>query len=336
MTTTVLKGIEMYIKLAAAEIIGGGVVAFPTETVYGLGANAYDEAAVAKIFEAKGRPADNPLIVHICDKSALSEICTDIPELAYKLADRFWPGPFTMVLPKSDKIPYITSGGLDTVGVRMPSHPVARQLISLCETPIAAPSANLSGSPSPTSARRVFEDMNGRIPYIIDGGECEVGLESTVVAFEDGGVRILRPGGVTKEMLEQVAPRVIIDEGVTGRVSDDIRPASPGMKYKHYAPKAEVILVKGSVEGYRKYVEKNVSEGDFCLVFDASDAVMGVPYVEYGHDPRTQAHMLFEALRELDGRGAHRVFARCPDKNGIGLAVYNRILRAAAFNIVEV
>lgn len=320
----------------AAEIIrSGGVVAVPTETVYGLAANAFDKNAVKKIFEAKGRPSDNPLIVHIADYGQISEIASEIPTLAEKLAEAFWPGPLTMIMPKSKRIPYITSGGLDTVGIRMPSHFAARELIRLCGVPLAAPSANLSGSPSPTSAKRVFEDMNGRIPAIIDGGESDVGVESTVISFEDGGVRILRPGGITKEMLLTVSPKVTVDAGVTAMLAEGTVARSPGMKYKHYAPKANVMLIKGSCEAYREYVQNNAVPGDYCLVFEDSEAVQGLGYLTYGNTPDEQAHRLFEALRQLDEKGAKRVFARCPDVLGVGLAVYNRILRASGFCLID-
>ncbi len=336
MITVVLKALDLYIKFASEIIKEGNVVGFPTETVYGLGANAFDENAVRKIFEAKGRPADNPLIVHICDMSMLnSDIVSSVPPLAYKLAEKFWPGPFTMILPKSDKIPSVTSGGLDTVGVRFPSNETAQNLIRLCGVPIAAPSANLSGSPSPTNARRVYQDMKGRIPVILDGGECEVGLESTVVCLEGDGVRILRPGAVTKEMLSEVCP-VTVDGGVLSEVPESENVRSPGMKYRHYAPKAEVILVKGPLSAYRKYVEENADETTFCLLFDVDEKVDWIPYEVYGDSSGDQARTLFEALRKLDERGAKRIFARCPDRDGVGLAVYNRILRAAGFDVVEV
>lgn len=321
---------------AAAEIIkSGGVVGIPTETVYGLAANAFDAEAVRKIFAAKGRPADNPLIVHISSLSMINDIASYVPPLVGELAKRFWPGPLTMIMPKSEKIPLVTSGGLDTVGIRFPSHPVAMRLIGLCGVPLAAPSANLSGSPSPTSAKRVFDDMNGRIPAIVDGGESDVGVESTVIAFEGDGVRILRPGGITREMLLEVCPNVTVDSGVLNEISPDAVARSPGMKYKHYAPKAEVRIIRGSLEAYREYVAKNAQDGDCCLLFSESEAVGGVPYICYGKSSKEQAHGLFEALRVLDERGAKRVFARCPETDGVGLAVYNRILRAAGFCIID-
>lgn len=326
---------EAELSLAAELIKSGEVVGFPTETVYGLGANAFDSAAVEKIFRAKQRPADNPLIVHISSLEMIDGIAAQIPLLALKIAERFWPGPLTMVLPKTEKIPAVTSGGLDTVGIRFPAHPVARRLIELCGVPLAAPSANLSGSPSPTTARRVFEDMSGRIPAIIDGGESAVGVESTVIALDGDGVRILRPGGITPQMLREVTENVTVDEGVIKELSPDAVVRSPGMKYKHYAPKAMVKLIKSDIEDYREYVKNHAKTGDFCLVFGDGESVEGVPYLTYGDSAEAQAHELFEKLRQLDELGAKTVFARCPAAYGVGLAVYNRILRAAGFCVVD-
>lgn len=335
MRTDVLTPTEENLSLAAEKIRAGEVVAFPTETVYGLGANALEPDAVKKIFNAKGRPADNPLIVHISRVDDIEKVASYVPDIAYKLAEKFWPGPLTIILPKSEDVPKITSGGLDTVGIRFPSNPVARRFIELCGVPIAAPSANLSGSPSPTTAKRVFEDMNGRIPVIIDGGECKFGVESTVISIDRSTVKILRPGAVTDEMLLEVVDSVIIDGGVLHEIPSGQKALSPGMKYKHYSPKADVTLVKGSYEAYSEYVKNNPKDGLFCLIFDEDEAVDGVPYVTYGKDSETQAHRLFEALRELDERGARFVYARSPESTGIGLAVFNRILRAAGFKIVE-
>lgn len=335
MKTKMLSCSEADLEEAAELIKSGNVVGMPTETVYGLAANAFDKTAVAKIFEAKGRPSDNPLIVHVADLDTAANAVSEIPPIAKKLAERFWPGPLTMILPKSDKIPMITSGGLDTVGIRMPSHTAARRLIELCGVPLAAPSANLSGSPSPTTAKRVFEDMNGRIPAIIDGGESDVGVESTVISFEGDGIRILRPGGITREMLCAEAENVTVDKGVLNELDEGAVVLSPGMKYKHYAPQAQVILIKGDLSAYREYVLKNAAEGDFCLVFNASEAVNFIPYLVYGSTSGEQAHMLFEALRRFDELGAKRVFARCPSPEGVGLAVYNRILRASGFCVID-
>lgn len=338
MTTKIYEPTEENIKRAAELIKSGETVAFPTETVYGLGANAYDAEAVKKIFAAKGRPADNPLIVHISDMEMLKGITSEVPEYAFRLADKFWPGPLTMIMPKSQKIPHVTSGGLDTVGVRFPSNPVAKELIRLSGLPIAAPSANSSGRPSPTNAGRVYEDMSGKIPAIIDGGECDIGLESTVIALSGNKVTVLRPGKVTAEMISEVLPEadVSVDEAVSKEVAKDAVVASPGMKYKHYAPKADVIILKGSREAYREYVRRHCGDGVFCLLYDESDSIDGVPYICWGSTHEEQAKKLFEVLREFDEKGAKRVYAMCPDTDGIGLAVYNRILRAAGFSVLEV
>jgi len=323
------------IQTAADLLRAGGLVGIPTETVYGLGANGLDPAAVGRIFQAKGRPQDNPLILHIPGADWLERYCRDIPAAAYELARRFWPGPLTMIMPKSDRIPLVTSGGLDTVGIRFPSDECAHRIIEKCGFPLAAPSANLSGSPSPTNAKRVFEDMNGRIAAIVDGGESEVGVESTVIAFENEGIRILRPGKIAYEDLKAVTDNVFIDHGVLERVAEGEKVRSPGMKYKHYAPKAEVVLLDGTAEEFRGYVKENSADGYFCLVFSDKEAVDGVPYLTYGESADEQAHWLFERLRQFDGMGAKKVFAHCPSQDGVGLAVYNRILRSAGFNVIE-
>ena len=334
--TVMLDGSELSVRKAAAFIQSGEVVGMPTETVYGLAADAFNEEAVAKIFAAKERPADNPLIVHISDLTMISDIAAELPQLAVTCAKRFWPGPLTMVLPKTPNVPLITSGGLDTVGVRMPSHPVARALIDAAGVPLAAPSANLSGSPSPTRAEHVMKDMKGRIPAIIDGGECEAGVESTVICFEEGAIKILRPGRITAQMLAEVTPDVRIDKGVLHAVESGAKVASPGMKYKHYAPKAQVTLVEGTAKQFAIYVLKHADEGTLCLVFSETDIEgLDVPYIVIGDTPEQQAHELFAALREADSRGARTVFARCPKTDGVGLAVYNRMIRAAAFRVVK-
>lgn len=335
MITKILGASSNDIEEAAKLINMGEVVGIPTETVYGLAADATNDVAVKKIFEAKGRPCDNPLIVHICDFKMVYDIANEVPPLAYKLAEKFWPGPLTMIMPKSDKIPLVTSGGLDTVGIRYPSHPVALELIKKSGKPLAAPSANLSGSPSPTSSQRVFEDMNGRIPAIIDGGESSVGVESTVISFENDTIRILRPGMVSYEDLLAVTDKVIIDSGVTNEIDPSVIAKSPGMKYKHYSPKANIILVDSDSDNFKNYVLENLDENTYCLVFNSCDAPLGVKYLTYGETSLEQAHNLFERLRELDELGAKTVYARCPEKDGVGLAVYNRILRSAGFNLIK-
>lgn len=334
--TKLLDNSEASIKEAGALIRGGNVVGFPTETVYGLGADALNEEAVRSIFTAKGRPADNPLIVHVSDMAELEPLVRELPPLAVKCAERFWPGPLTMVMPKSDRVPLVTSGGLDTVGIRMPSHPTARAIIREGGCPVAAPSANLSGSPSPTTAGHVWNDMNGRIPAIVDGGSCCVGVESTVISFEGESIRLLRPGFVSPEDLREICDRVLIDKGVMEKLGENVQVASPGMKYKHYAPRAELTIVEGTPEAFRSFCEKNAAEEDVLLVLDGKDAE-GLPQrcIVLGMSGEAQAQSLFDALRTLDDMGAKRAFARCPDRRGVGLAVYNRLLRAAAFRVVK-
>lgn len=335
METLLLGTTDADISKAAGLIRHSEVVAIPTETVYGLAANAFDENAVKKIFAAKNRPCDNPLIVHISNFDMVYDVAASVPELAYKCAELFWAGPLTMIMPKKDTIPLVTSGGLDTVGVRFPSNPVARKIIDRCGLPLAAPSANLSGSPSPTNAQRVYEDMSGRISAIVDGGESDVGVESTVITFENDGIRILRPGGISREDLMRVCDNVIVDEGVSSKLPSNTVVRSPGMKYKHYSPKADVILIDSDIDSFREYVIKNSVENTYCLLFDEGEAVDGVPYLAYGDDSVEQAHNLFERLRQFDEMGAKRVYARCPERSGVGLAVYNRILRSAGFNLIK-
>ena len=321
---------------AAALLRDGELVAIPTETVYGLAADARNGRAVASIFAAKGRPADNPLIVHIADKAELRTLVASVPPVADALAEAYWPGPLTMIFPKADGVPNEVTAGLDTVAVRMPSHPVARRLIELSGCPLAAPSANRSGSPSPTDAHRVAEDMDGRIAAIVDGGACAVGVESTVISVCGDRVRLLRPGAVTVEMLEAVVGTVEIDEAVLKPLSDGATAASPGMKYKHYAPKARVMLVRGDAKAYCDYVNAIAEDGVMALCFDGEEQGLTVPYVTYGRrdDAVTQAQQVFEALRLLDERRATLAYTACPSPEGIGLAVYNRLLRAAGFEVV--
>lgn len=333
--TRLLTSSEADIQYAAELLRSGEVVGMPTETVYGLAADAENSAAVKKIFAAKGRPSDNPLIVHIEDISRLEEYVRDIPETAYALAEKFWPGPLTMVLPKRGNVPDVTSAGLDTVGIRIPYHPAARRLIEISGKALAAPSANLSGSPSPTTAAHVAADMYGRIPAIIDGGSCPVGVESTVVSFDGGAIRILRPGFVSAEELSEfgktAADRHILEAALEG---ETVR--SPGMKYKHYSPKANVTIVDGGREEYMEYVGSRRGEGVFAMPFDSDAKECAIPYISYGDTSEEQAARLFAVLREFDELGAKQVYARCPSKNGVGLAVYNRLLRAAGFEVTEI
>lgn len=314
----------------------GGIVGIPTETVYGLAANAFDGGAVAKIFKAKGRPQDNPLIVHISDISQLDSVVSDVPPSAYALAEKFWPGPLSIIMPKGDRIPDEVSCGLDTVAVRMPSHPAARDIISYAGVPLAAPSANLSGSPSPTTAQHVIDDMWGRADAIVDGGMCDVGVESTVVSLVGKKPRLLRPGGVSLEQLKSVLGDVEVDSAVLAELEPGQKAASPGMKYKHYSPKARVIIIKGSFDNYKRFVRGK--KGCAALCFDGEGDKLDIPFIEIGreHDSIAQAHLIFDALRKLDEMGVQTAYARCPDSDGVGLAVINRLLRAAAFTVLDV
>lgn len=335
--TEVVQPDAVQLKRAAALLKSGEVVGIPTETVYGLAANALAPEAIRKIFLAKGRPQDNPLIVHIAAQEQLRDLVAALPDTAIKLAERFWPGPLTMILPKSDRVPLETTGGLGTVAVRMPSHQAAQRLIEACGFPLAAPSANLSGSPSPTTAAHVYQDMDGRIPLILDGGTCEVGLESTVIAVHSDKVRLLRPGGITVEMLRAAVSSVEIDDGVLHRIANDAKVSSPGMKYKHYAPKARVVILEGALPCFAAYVEQHkTADGVYALLFDGETDAVSIPSLCYGRadDPASQARGLFACLRELDVLGAKTVYARCPEKTGVGLAVYNRLIRAAGFEII--
>lgn len=325
------EGIDEASRLLSA----GELVAIPTETVYGLAADAMNSDAVSSIYVAKGRPSDNPLIVHIADFKDWEPLVTHIPDNARKLADTYWPGPLTIILPASDKVPKVVTGGLSTVAVRFPAHPIAQAVILRSGCPLAAPSANRSGSPSPTNAQRVIEDMEGRIAAILDGGDCDVGVESTVIDLCHTPPRLLRPGGITPEMLEEVLGPIEIDSAVTHALEKGAVAASPGMKYKHYAPRAEITIIKGSPAAYAEYVNQHQGDGVGALCFDEDLPHLAVPAVAYGsrNDALTQAQQLFDALRQLDEMGIRTVYAACPIPTGVGLAVYNRLLRAAAFRI---
>ncbi len=321
-----------------AEVLkNGGLAAIPTETVYGLAANAFDPVACANIFKAKGRPGDNPLIVHICNMDMLKDVVEEVPEKAKILAEKFWPGPLTMIMKKSDKIPMVTSANLPTVAVRFPAHHVAQRIIAEAELPLAAPSANLSGSPSPTTFEHCVHDLLGRVDAIIDGGPCAVGVESTIISFAEETPMLLRPGYVTLEQLRGAIGEVGLSKAVLEKLGDGEKVLSPGMKYKHYAPKAKVSLVKGSREQYVKYVNEHADEhGVFALCFDEEAPVLKTSTVCYGseYSDAEQAERLFDALRELDELGALRVYAHSPRTTGVGMAVYNRLVRAAGFDII--
>lgn len=338
METKLLKPNKESIELACKLLQDGEVVGVPTETVYGLAGDSRNGEAIKKIFKAKGRPADNPLIVHISNLDMLKGVVRYVSDDAKELMDAFWPGPLTIIMPKGNEICNETCAGLDSVGVRMPSNPIAHEIIEKSKVPFSAPSANISGKPSPTNATDVFVDMNGRIPLIIDGGECDAGVESTVISTLTDTPIILRPGVITKEMIENVlGKKVEIAKAVTEGVKKDEKVLSPGMKYKHYAPNANVIILKGSLEKYSKYVNEHKADGTFALCFDDEQQYLDVPAISYGHitSPKEQAHELFTALRELDKQNAKIVYARCPEMTGVSLAVYNRLIRSAGFKIID-
>lgn len=321
------------IDIAAELLENNEVVAIPTETVYGLAGNGLSPAAVKKIFEAKGRPNDNPLILHISDINWMYRYASEVPDLALKLAERFWAGSLTMILPKKDIVPYETSGGLETVAFRMPDNPWTLKLIERCGFPLAAPSANLSGLPSPTRAGYVYNDLNGKIPLIIDGGICKCGVESTVIAFTDKGVKILRPGGVTPEMLSELC-EVEIDSAVIKGLSDNETAQSPGMKYKHYSPKAQVYLIEcADREKLEKFINENCDDRTYALVKNTEN--IKAKTLPYGKTARSEANELFSSLRKADELGASVVYVEAPNKEGMGLAVYNRLIRAAAFKVIK-
>lgn len=315
----------------------GGVVGIPTETVYGLAANALDESAVSKIFKAKGRPQDNPLIVHIADIDELYPLVKEVPKEALLLAQRFWPGPLTIILPRSELVPKSVSAGLDTVAVRMPSHPIARAIIKSAGVPLAAPSANLSGKPSPTTAQHVLNDMDGRIDAIADGGCSSVGLESTVVTLCTSPAKLLRPGKVTPDELAEVLGEIEIDNAVLSELEQGITPSSPGMKYKHYSPNANVTIVRGELDKFCDFVSQNKSQDVLAICFDGEEDKIPAKCLCFGKqdDTSQQAHLLFDALRKVDELGASTVFVRCPSSDGVGLAVMNRLLRAAEFKVID-
>ena len=322
----------------------GGLVAFPTETVYGLGGDALNPSASAKIYAAKGRPSDNPLIVHIADISALEKITKEIPEAAYKLAEKYWPGPLTMIFNKSDAVPYETTGGLDTVAVRMPLNKTALAFIKAAGGYIAAPSANISGRPSPTKGSHVLEDMNGRIEMILDGGECDIGLESTIVDLTEGMPMILRPGYISIEMVREVLGKTEYDPAIISDVSSNRAPKAPGMKYKHYAPKGDLTIVSGDKEKVVEYIKNRISEektGVKIGILASSETIRWYnadKVIDIGSlsDEDEVARHLYGALRDFDEAGIDIIYSEEFDIGRIGQAIMNRLIKAAGHKIVEV
>lgn len=351
---------------AVAFLRGGQLVAFPTETVYGLGGDAFDPTASARIYAAKGRPSDNPLIVHIADIAELAKLCEDVPEEAYALAEKFWPGPLTMIMKKADCIPKETTGGLSTVAIRMPSHPIARRLIQEAGLPIAAPSANASGRPSTTKAEHVIEDLDGRIEMIIDGGSSDIGLESTIVDLTVKPVQILRPGYITIEMLKEVIPDIVYDKAVLKRErNDSIVARAPGMKYRHYAPKGELVIFEGEPENVMNAVLKATEEklsqgyivgilaseefaGDYVSRISKNWPVLGagvngrgepfalIEVVGSRDNEETIAANLFDKLRDFDAKGIPYIFGECFPGDNLGAAIMNRLVKAAGYHIEKV
>ena len=332
------EGYEQEVCAAAELLRSGQLLAIPTETVYGLGANALDPEAVRHIYEAKGRPSNNPLIIHVPSADWLERYCENVPELAYRLARRFWPGPLTMILQAKPVVPKATTGGLDTVAVRCPAHPVALAIIEAAGVPIAAPSANTSGRPSCTSAAHVLEDMNGKIAGIVDGGESAVGVESTIIDLTGAQPCLLRPGGMPLEALEAVLGSVGVDRAVYRELHAGEQPKAPGMAYRHYAPQAPVTVVTGAPERSAAYIRSRAQADTGVICFDEYAQMFSDLTVERlgsVHDQAAQAHRVFEALRAFDHTQVREILAQCPDPSGLGLAVQNRLKKAAGFHTVE-
>lgn len=325
---------------AAAEILrSGGLVGLPTETVYGLGANGLNESAVRAIFEAKGRPQDNPLILHIPNADWLERFCCDIPDAAYALVEHFWPGPLTMILKRREIVPNVTTGGLDTVGMRCPDHAVTLAIIEAAGVPVAAPSGNISGRPSPTCARHMIEDMDGRIDGIVDGGACGVGVESTIIDLTVTPPRLLRPGGLPLEELRAVLGEIAVDKAVLAPLSEGEKPRAPGMKYRHYAPKAPVTVVTGESTKTAAYIHLLASEKTGVICFEEYRDLFpdcAVESIGSAEDKAEQARRIFDALRAFDETDVTAIYAQCPNDEGLGLAIANRLKKAAGFQVVEV
>lgn len=335
---------EEKIKEAADVIKNGGLVVFPTETVYGLGADALNAEAVEKIFKAKGRPQDNPLIIHVASKN-VELYAEEIPEVANQLIDKFWPGPLTLILKKKSVIPGVTSANLNSIGIRMPDNEIARKLIELSNTTIAAPSANISGRPSPTDLQRCIEDLDGRVDCILGGPQSDIGVESTIVDCTVVPPLVLRPGGITLEMLREVDSRIEIDEAIMQKPKDNLKPKAPGMKYRHYAPKAKVTIISGerkkTVEKVKEMVHYNIEKGkNVCILTveeNEKEYTEGVKIILGStFDLSTVAKNLFEALRRCDDLGADIILAEGYEHKGVGVAIMNRLNKAAGFDIIEV
>lgn len=331
----------------ASEILrAGGLVAFPTETVYGLGGDAFNKDAARRIYEAKGRPSDNPLIVHIADIEDLEILAREVPVSAKKLAEVFWPGPLTMILKKSRNVPDSTTGGLNTVAIRMPSHPIARSLIAYSGIKIAAPSANISGRPSPTLAKHVIEDLEGKIDLILDAGSVTIGLESTIIDLSQEIPTVLRPGSITIAMLKKVISNVVLDQAFENEKSNtEYKPKAPGMKYKHYAPKGDVIIYKGNLKKVVYQINQDVLKYELqgkkvgILVTEETKSLYGsgcILSIGSRKDEASIAHSLYAVLREFDERGIDLILAESFYSDDLGIAIMNRLLKAASYHVEEV
>ena len=333
-----------FIEEAGAIIRDGGTVAFPTETVYGLGANALDEEAVKKIFIAKGRPQDNPLIVHVCSKN-ISELVKEVPEVAQRMIDKFWPGPLTIILEKNGIIPNMTSANLNTVGIRMPSSEIALKLIELSKRPIAAPSANISGRPSPTEVERCIEDLNGKVDYIIGGESSDIGVESTIIDCTVNPPLVLRPGGITLEMLKEIDSNIEIDSALKSKPTENFKPKAPGMKYRHYAPKAHLKIIKGknekTIEIINEILENYIEKGNDVAILTTDENLNKFnsgKVISLGSENNLNeiAKNLFETLRKCDDLGVQHILCQGFEEKGVGLAIMNRLNKAAGYDILEV
>lgn len=338
MDTLLLKVTEKDtdILTKASEILkSGGLVAFPTETVYGLGANGLDENAVKSIFTAKGRPSDNPLILHISDKDEVLNLAEEITPCGRILMDKFWPGPMTLIFKKKSCVPSVTTGGLDTVAVRLPENKIAQKLIKLSGVPVAAPSANTSGRPSPTKAEHVYEDMNGKIPMILDGGSCRIGLESTVIDVTSSNPVICRPGGITIEDIKKFFPDVIYDKHLTNP-KDDFAPISPGMKYKHYAPKGELFILEGEFEKVKEFI---LSKGENVGIITFDEFKIRESEKEFSlgsiNSPFDCSHRLFDILRQFDSLDIKEIYSLKPLSDGVGYALCNRLFKASGGKFIK-
>ena len=329
---------EWAVITASIYLTSGELVALPTETVYGLGANGLNPQAVAKIFQVKGRPQDNPLILHVADPIQMELFARDIPAEAYLLAEKFWPGPLTLILPAKEIVPKTTTGGLSTVGIRCPDNETTREIIRLAGVPVAAPSANTSGKPSTVTAQHVLHDHEGKIDAVVDGGHCRVGVESTIVDLTERPARLLRPGGITPEQLIDLLGELTVDEAVTAEIDPKKVVRAPGMKYLHYAPQAPVVIISGSREKAADYIRHFYRPGERVMCFEEElELYEGCDPIAYGReeDVATLSAGLFDVLRELDRPDIPRVYARCPVGGGLAFAVQNRLKKAAGFHIID-